>query len=71
MNHQWDLKECSVYLLTWLSDWTSYNIMEHTKDHLKKEQLLLLRLIDNTLSVRVIGDNVFQRVQIQEILQFL
>ena len=45
--------------------------MEHTKDHLKKEQLLLLRLIDNTLSVRVIGDHVFQRVQIQEILQFL
>lgn len=29
--------------------------MEHTKDHLKKEQLLLLCLIDNTLSVIVIG----------------
>lgn len=41
--------------------------MEHTKESLKKEQPLLLRLIDNTLSVRVIGDNVFQRVQIQEI----
>ena len=45
--------------------------MEHTVNHLKKEQLLFLCLVNNTLSVILIGDNVFQRIQIQEILKFL
>lgn len=68
---KWVLKECSIYLLIFLADWTSYNSMEHTMNHLKKEQLLFLCLVNNTLSVIVIGDNVFQRIQTQEILKFL
>lgn len=34
---KWILKECSMYLLIWLVDWTSYNITEHTTDHLEKK----------------------------------
>lgn len=71
---KWVIKECSTYLLIWLADWTNYNIIEHTKDlffFFFKEQLLLLNLINSSFNVIVIGDDIFQRVQIQGILKFL